>query len=184
MKNPYSPFHIIDQDKAPEEINLIVEVPTGCTVKYEYNKDYGIMELDRTLFGPNYMPINYCDVPRTWNSSDNDPLDAALYCSASLHPGTLVRGRVIGVMEMDDNGETDHKILCVASKDPRYKHVTDVDHLTEFEKSDLKTFMETYKIVQTGYGTVKVGRFLGKEEAYKIIRESMAEYDAKFPAQN
>lgn len=179
-QNPYSHFHIIPQDKAPEELNLIVEISKGDFCKYEYNKEYGIVELDRVLYGPNFFPVNYCDVPCTWNKSDNDPLDAVVFCSGNLQPGTLVKGRVIGVMEMEDNGEMDHKIICVAKKDPRYEHVKSVEDLQPYERKDMQTFFETYKVAQTGYGTVKVGRFLGADEAFTLIHTAMKDYEEKF----
>ena len=160
-------FHNIKQDKAPELINVLVEIAKGDYTKYEFNHEYGILELDRVLYGPLFYPVAYCDVPGTWNEGDNDPLDAVVFCSGNLLPGTLVRGRVIGVMEMVDNDEHDSKIICVADKDPRYKHVNSVDDLTDYEKKDLKSFMELYKIPQTGKDTVKVGDFKGKEEAYE-----------------
>lgn len=178
--NPYSHFHIIEQENAPKELNLIVEISTGESNKYEYNKEYGILELDRALYGPNIMPVNYCDVPQTWNVDDNDPLDAVVFTTHPIHAGTLVQGRVVGVMEMIDNGEKDYKIITVAKKDPRFNHVEHVDQLTEYQKKDIKTFMETYKYAQTGHGTVTVGEFLGPEEAYKIIEEAQQAYREKF----
>lgn len=179
-QNPYSHFHIIPQEDAPEVLNLIVEISKGDFCKYEFNKEYGIVELDRVLYGPNFFPVNYCDVPCTWNSSDNDPLDAVVFCSGALQPGTLVKGRVIGVMEMEDNGEMDHKIICVAKKDPRYEHITHVDQLQPYERKDMQTFFETYKVAQTGYGSVKVGKFLGPDEAYALIKEAQQEYVKMF----
>ncbi len=178
--NPYSPFHTIKQDKAPEELKLIVEISQGDANKYEFNKEIGILELDRVLYGPTFYPVNYCDVPGTWNNGDNDPLDAVIFSTYPITPGVMATGRVIGVMEMEDNGEVDHKIICVNKKDPRFDHVKDINNLTEYQKKDLKTFMEIYKIAQTGIGTVKVGEFLNKEKAYDLIRESIEEYKKKF----
>ena len=74
-----SHFYNIPQDKAPEVLNLIVEIQKGDINKYEYNKEYGVLELDRVLYGPTVYPVNYCDVPNTWNAGDEDPLDAALH---------------------------------------------------------------------------------------------------------
>jgi inorganic pyrophosphatase len=111
---------------------------------------------------------------------DDDPLDAVVFCSGNLLPGTLVSGRVIGVMEMEDNGEADSKIICVADKDPRYKHVNSVNDLTEYERKDLKSFMELYKIPQTGKDSVKVGEFKDASEAHKLIEESIKTYNEKF----
>ena len=173
-------FHTIPQDKAPEVLNLIVEIRKGEANKYEYNKDYGILELDRVLYGPSFYPVNYCDVPSTWNEGDNDPLEAVVYSTYPIEPGTLVKGRVIGVMEMVDNDEEDYKIICVNKKDPRFEHITHVDQLAPYDKKDLKTFFETYKIPQTGKDTVKVGNFLGPKEAYDHIKKAMAAYEKKF----
>ena len=178
--NTPSHFHTIPQNEVPKFLNLIVEIQKGDFNKYEYNHKYGILELDRVLYGPTYYPVNYCDVPGTWNSSDNDPLDAVVFATSHILPGVLVKGRVVGMLEMEDNNETDHKIICVAHKDPRYDHVKTVEDLTPFERKDLKTFMEIYKYAQTGPGTVKVGEFLGQEKAYDLIEKSVAEYKKKF----
>lgn len=175
-----SHFHIITQPKAPEVLNLIVEITKGDFNKYEYNKEFGILELDRVLYGPTFFPFNYCDVPQTWNEGDNDPLDAVVFSTGAILPGTLAKGRVVGVMEMIDNGETDHKIICVNAKDPRYDHVKTVADLTPYEIKDMKTFFEIYKIAQTGRDSVKVGDFHGPEVAYKLINESLAAYKKKF----
>ena len=180
MSKTHSHFHTIPQDKAPEEINLIVEIQKGDINKYEYNHEYGILELDRVLYGPTHYPVNYCDVPGTWNVDDGDPLDAVVFSTTTLMPGTLVKGRVVGMMEMIDNDETDHKIVCVAEKDPRYEHVKSVEDLSPFERKDLKTFMEIYKYAQTGPGTVKVGEFLATTQAHKKINDSIEAYKKKF----
>lgn len=173
-------FHSIPQDKAPEVLRLIVEIKKGDFVKYEYNHKLGVLEVDRVLYGPVHYPLTYCDVPQTWNKHDGDPLDAVVFTSGTIMPGTMVKGRVIGVMEMIDNNEQDHKIITVNDKDPRYDCIKTVDDLREWEKKDLVTFFETYKHAQTGPGTVKVGKFLGPKEAYKLIEEAMTEYRHKF----
>lgn len=175
-----SHFHTIKQDKAPKELNLIVEISRGDSNKYEYDHKLGILELDRVLYGPMHFPVNYCDIPGTWNKDDGDPLDAVIFATYPILPGVMAKGRVIGVMEMYDNDEKDFKIICVASKDPRYNDIHHVDDLREYEKKDIKTFFETYKHAQTGPGTVKIGEFLGPEEAYKIIEESIKDYKEKF----
>ncbi len=179
MSSP-SLFHKVQQDKAPDILSLIVEISQGDYNKYEYNHEIGVLEVDRVLYGPMFYPINYCDVPGTWNHGDNDPLDALLFSSQPIVPGALAKGRVIGVMEMIDNGETDHKIVCVNSKDPRYDHVNAVEDLTPYERKDIVTFFELYKIPQTGKDTVKVGDFLDKNKAGELIMESIKAYEEKF----
>lgn len=173
-------FHKIKQEKAPEILKVIVEIPRGDFVKYEYNHEYGVLEVDRVLYGPVFYPVVYCDVPGTWNKHDGDPLDAVVYTSGNIVPGALVTARVVGLMEMVDNDEIDHKIITVNEKDPRYKHIQDINDLPAYELKDLQTFMETYKYAQSGPGSVKVPGFKGKEDAYKFIREAMDEYNTKF----
>ncbi len=175
-----SHFHSIPQNKAPQILNLIVEISRGDFIKYEYNHELGILEVDRVLFGPVHFPIVYCDVPQTWNKEDDDPLDAVVFTSGNIVPGALVKGRVIGVMEMEDNGEMDNKIITVNEADPRYKDINHVDQLRPFEKKDMQTFFETYKYAQTGPGTVKVGNFLGPQKAYELIEQAIQDYREKF----
>ena len=176
----HSLFHAVEQKDAPEILKLIVEISQGDANKYEYNKDLGTLELDRVLYGPTFYPVNYCDVPQTWNEGDDDPLDAVVFSSYPIVPGALVKGRVIGVMEMIDNDEEDYKVICVNDKDPRYAHVEHVDDLQPYERKDLQTFMEIYKHAQTGPGTVKIGKFLGPKDAYELIEKSMKAYEEKF----
>jgi inorganic pyrophosphatase len=178
--NKQSLFHRIHQDDAPDKLSLIVEISKGDCNKYEFNHELGVLELDRVLFGPLVYPINYCDVPRTWNEGDDDPLDALLFNSAPLQPGSLVSGRVIGLMEMEDNGELDNKIICVSDKDPRYGHVKDIKDLTPYERKDIQTFFELYKVPQTGRDSVKVGDFLDKDAAATFINKCVAAYKQKF----
>jgi inorganic pyrophosphatase len=59
-------FHDIKQDKAPEILKLLTEISKGDFVKYEFNREYGILEVDRVLYGPVHYPVVYADVPQTW----------------------------------------------------------------------------------------------------------------------
>ena len=178
--NTQSLFHRIHQDDAPDKLTLIVEISKGDYNKYEFNHELGVLELDRVLYGPLFYPVHYCDVPGTWNDGDGDPLDALLFNSAPLVSGAVVHGRVIGMMEMTDNGELDNKIICVSDKDPRYEHVKDMDDLTPYERKDIKTFFELYKVPQTGRDSVKVGKFLGRDEAATFIATCVEAYKKKF----
>lgn len=173
-------FHRIQQHKAPDTLFLVVEISQGDYNKYEYNHELDVLEVDRVLYGPMFYPVNYCDVPGTWNEHDKDPLDAILFSSKPIVPGAMVTGKVIGGMEMIDDGEIDHKIICVNAKDPRFEHVHAVDDLTPYQRKDLVTFFELYKIPQTGKDTTQVGKFMNKEEAGAFIKECIDMYTKKF----
>lgn len=178
--NLNSHFHTIPQNKAPQILNLIVEIEKGGFIKYEYDHELGILVCDRVLYGPVHFPVNYCDVPKTWNKYDNDPLDAVVFTKGNIQAGTMCVGRVIGVMEMIDGGEKDNKIICVNNNDPRYDHINELKDMRDWDLKDMKTFFEIYKHAQKGAGAVTVGRFLGKKHAYKIIREAIKDYAEKF----
>ena len=77
-------FHGIKQDKAPQMLKLVSEIAKGDFVKYEYNNEYGVLEVDRILYGPVHYPVVYADVPRTWNTHDGDPLDAVVYTTGNI----------------------------------------------------------------------------------------------------
>ncbi len=177
-------FHRVQQTKAPEVLSLIVEISQGDYNKYEYNHDLDVLEVDRVLYGPMFYPVNYCDVPGTWNEHDKDPLDALLFSSQPIIPGAMVTGRVIGLMEMIDNGEIDHKIVCVNAKDPRFDHVQKIEDLTPYQRKDVVTFFELYKIPQTGKDTTKVGEFINKDGAGKFIMECIEAYKKKFASEH
>jgi len=176
----FSLFHRVAQTELPESLFLIVEIGQGDYNKYEYSHELGALVLDRVLYGPLFYPVNYCDVPGTWNEHDGDPLDAVLFSTAPITPGAIAKGRIIGAVEMVDKGEIDHKIICVNAKDPRFEHVKSVNDLTPYQKKDLVTFFELYKIPQEGKQVVEVGKFMEYEEAYKFIEECVAGYKKKF----
>ncbi len=173
-------FHRIQQKDAPEILSVIVEISEGDYNKYEYNHELGVLEVDRVLYGPLFYPVNYCDVPGTWNEHDKDPLDAILFSSRPIIPGAMVKGRVIGAMEMMDNGEIDHKIVCVNAKDPRFDYVKTIDDLTPYQRKDVVTFFELYKIPETNKDIIKVGKFMDRQEAGKFIMECIKVYKEKF----
>jgi len=87
--------------------------------KYEYDKKHNMIKLDRVLFSPFHYPGDYGLVPQTI-SEDGDPLDALVLVTNPTYPGILIEARPIGLLQMKDDGESDDKIICVSTNDPRY----------------------------------------------------------------
>src|SRR6266446_3763064 len=94
-------------------------IPMGSSVKYELDKDTGLLRLDRILYSAVYYPANYGFIPQTL-AEDDDPLDVLVLCQEAVAPLTLVSARVIGLMTMVDSGKRDHKIVSVAVGDPEF----------------------------------------------------------------
>ena len=100
-----------------EEFIAVIEIPKNSKVKYELNKETGVLEMDRILYTSTHYPANYGFIPRTY-ADDGDPLDVLVLCSQNIYPMTLVRCYPIGVIRMIDNGRHDDKIIAIPCSDP------------------------------------------------------------------
>jgi len=108
--------------KSEDEFNVIIEVPKGSRVKYELDKETGLIVFDRVLYSPMHYPANYGFVPQSlWE--DGDPFDVLVLGHESLVPGCLIKCRAIAVLDMVDSGEGDSKVLAVPIKDPRFESI-------------------------------------------------------------
>src|SRR5712675_1750621 len=112
----------------PQEFNTVIEIPFGSIVKYELDKETGLIRLDRILYSAVYYPANYGFIPQTL-AEDDDPLDVLVLCQEAVAPLTLVNARAIGLMTMIDGGKRDHKVLAVACGDPEFNSFRDAGEL-------------------------------------------------------
>jgi hypothetical protein len=85
-------------DKESGALNIIVETPKNGRIKYKYNEEYGMFQLDKSLpFGFSF-PFEFGFVPSTIGG-DGDPLDVLVLSDKATFPGCLVLGRVLGVLQ-------------------------------------------------------------------------------------
>lgn len=99
----------------PEEINVFVEIPQGSSIKYELDKETGVIIVDRFAYTSMFYPFNYGFIPNT-HAEDGDPVDVLVISTYPVHPGTLIPARPIGILEMEDEEGIDTKILAVPTK--------------------------------------------------------------------
>lgn len=160
-----------------EELNVVIEIPKLSRVKYELDKESGLIKVDRMLYSPMHYPANYGFVPRTlWD--DGDPLDILVLSHEAFVPGSLVDARPIGVLNMKDDGDSDAKILSVPIKDPRFANIKDITDLEPHILEEIGHFFKVYKDLQKK--KVVVEKWEGKESAYKAILHSFTLYNEKF----
>lgn len=164
---------IIAGKNVPEEINVLVEIPQGSSIKYELDKESGAFLVDRFLHTATAYPFNYGFIPQT-HAKDGDPVDVLLLSSISVVPGSVIASRPIGILEMEDESGADNKIIAVPTDkiDPYFAKTRDARDLDEPMKSRIKHFFQSYKELEPDKW-VKTGEFLGREDAFKEIRESM-----------
>lgn len=128
----------------PEVINCVVEVPKGGSLKFEYNEEYQIFELDRVLHSPLFYPCDYGFIPQT-RSEDGDHLDVLIVVTLPSFPGAVIPARPVGMLNMVDDKGKDSKILAVPVGDPRFKQVRDISDLGDHIPKEIGHFFEIYK---------------------------------------
>lgn len=161
-------------DNAPDEINVIIEVPMGGNpVKYELDKESGAMFVDRFLHTAMHYPCNYGFVPHTL-SDDGDPVDAAVLGQHIVAPGVVIASRPIGVLIMEDESGIDEKILCVPVDrlHPYYENVFSIDNVRPILLEQLAHFFSHYKDLEPGKW-VKVQGWEGVDKAKALIAEGI-----------
>ncbi len=170
----YNPWHSVNPGKnLPNIVRSIIEISKGSKGKYELDKESGLLKLDRVLFSAVHYPANYGFIPQTY-ATDGDPLDILVICSIDVDPLSIIESKVIGVMHMMDNEESDDKIISVANNDMSVNYINDIKELPPHTIVELKRFFEDYKKLEKK--EVVVQEFVGKERAYEIINESLENY--------
>ena len=161
----------------PHEVNVIVEVPIGGEpIKYEMDKDAGVLVVDRFLYTAMRYPGNYGFIPHTL-SGDGDPCDVLVANTRAIIPGAMLSVRPVGVLVMEDDAGQDEKIIAVpASKlTRRYDRVQSYTDLPDITIQQIQHFFEHYKDLEPGKW-VKVVRWGDRDDACRMIEEGMARY--------
>jgi inorganic pyrophosphatase len=160
----------------PREFLAVVEIPMGSSVKYELDKETGLLKLDRILYSAVYYPANYGFIPQTL-AEDDDPLDVLVLCQEAVAPLTLVYARAIGLMTMIDSGKRDHKILAVAINDPEYNGFVDATDLPAHRLNMLRRFFQDYK--QLEGKSVEVDDMQPVSATDAVINDALARYSTQ-----
>lgn len=163
-------------EKAPEEVNVVIEIPQGGSVKYEMDKESGVIFVDRILYTSMVYPFNYGFVPGTLEE-DGDPVDVLVLSYEPLMPGSVIRCRPVGVLLTRDEKGPDAKVVAVPSPqiDPRFSEINEIEKVPEAVKRKIEHFFEHYKELEPGKW-VKVEGWKGSEEARKRIKEAISRF--------
>jgi inorganic pyrophosphatase len=178
---------------------VFVEIVPSDTVKYELDKDSGLLKVDRPQLYSNVCPSPYGFVPRTLCGAqvaafaeektgrgglvgDDDPLDILLLTEKDFtHGNILVQALPIGGLAMLDGSEVDDKIVAVMVKDAVYGGVQDISHLPNLLVDRLKHYFLTYKQAPSeAHPACELTRVYGRDEAFEVIRRSQADYQDRF----
>ena len=157
-------------------INIVVEIPKGSSIKYEFDTATGFLFVDRKLYTAMNYPFNYGFIPKTLEM-DGDPVDALILGEDPVVPLSIVKSRPIGVLLTEDEEGQDSKVIAtpVSKIDPTFSKIDDIKDLPEYIENQITHFFEHYKELEEGK-FVKVKGWEGKQGAVKKITESMQRF--------
>ena len=162
----------------PEDIYVVVEIPMGSNVKYEIDKETGMVFVDRVLFTSMFFPFNYGFIPGTLEE-DGDPVDVVLLSHDPFVPGSIVRARPVALLEMEDENGYDSKVVAVPHEkiDNRFEGVRDVGDISDAVKERIRHFFEHYKELEKGKW-VRVKGWQGRDRACEVIKRAIERLQA------
>lgn len=158
----------------PNDIYVVIEIPANHDpIKYEIEKDYDALMVDRFMATPMFYPANYGYVPNTL-ADDGDAVDVLVVTPYPVVPGSVIRARPVGVLEMTDEAGSDAKVIAVPHDKltTLYKDVQEATDLPALLLEQIKHFFENYKDLEAGKW-VKVDGWADAAKAREIIVDAM-----------
>lgn len=178
MGEKMNPWHDVKLNlDETNELNCIIEIPALSKIKYEIDKESGLLKVDRILHSSVHYPCNYGLFPQTF-CDDGDPLDVLVIGQAAVFPLSIMRVRPVGVFRMIDQGKGDDKVLSVHVDDPEYNHIKKLSDLATHKIAEIKQFFESYKALEKK--AVEIRAVEDENSAARVIAESIAMYKEKF----
>lgn len=156
--------------KIPEDIYVIIEISSHSNpIKYEFNKKLNLLFVDRFIPTPMFYPCNYGFINQTL-SNDGDPLDALVHSPYPILPGSVIRCKPIGVLNMHDESGEDHKIITIPHPKTclEYSSIEDIQDLPSILKKQIIHFFEHYKNLENNKW-VKIIGWKNEKIAKEII---------------
>jgi inorganic pyrophosphatase len=177
-------------------VTCFIEIVPTDTVKYEVDKESGILKIDRpqkyssqcpTLYG--FIPRTFCgdgvgslcsrSVKRKAIRGDGDPLDVCVLTERPImHGDVLVTAVPIGGFRLIDRNEADDKIIAVLDGDVAYGGIKSVRSLPAGMLERIRHYFLTYKEIprKGARPTVEVTSLYDRAEAHRVIQQSMSDY--------
>lgn len=161
----------------PEDINVIIEIPANhAPIKYEVDKEMDALVVDRFMATPMFYPANYGYINNTL-ADDGDPLDVLVVTPYPVVPGSVIRCRPVGMLNMSDESGGDEKLIAVPHDKvcAQYKEIKEYTDLPALLLQQIEHFFENYKDLEPGKW-VKIDGWKGSKEALEVIKSSVANY--------
>ena len=188
------PWHGLDVGKnAPNIVNAYIEITPFDFIKYEVEKVTGYLKVDRphrtssqppSLYG--FIPKTYCgdrvrDLSPNATVGDGDPLDICIISERPINKSEVIlSAKIVGGIQMVDNGEADDKIIAVLENDNVWRSANDIDDLPEVLIERLRHYFLTYKLIPGQKSNVQIDEIYNREHAVKVVEASILDYDDEY----
>lgn len=195
-QNKAHPWHGVSRgERAPEEVTVFIEIVPRDTVKYEIDKATGYLKIDRPQQYSNVVPTNYGFVPQTFCgeriaalaraksgkniiAGDGDPLDILVLSEHHIPRGDiLLKAAPIGGFCLLDDGEADDKIISVLVGDKVFEQYREIAQLPKGIRQRIEHYFLTYKNLPDEPSVCEIAYSYGREAAYEVIEQAVADYE-------
>jgi inorganic pyrophosphatase len=157
-------------------VNVVVEIPAGSSHKIEWNRDLAVFQLDRVDPEVFAKPTNYGFIPQTLDE-DGDELDVLIITDKPLPTGVYLEGKIIGVMQFEDDGEVDDKVIVVPADDRNNGDaINTLEDIPAQLIKQIEYHFAHYKDLKKPGSTVVKG-FADVDTAKRIINESITRWN-------
>ena len=151
---------------------MIVEIPKGSNIKYEWSEEHQTLIVDRMIQTPVNYFFNYGFIPGTLGL-DGDPLDVVLLNCDAIYPLSRIAVKVLGMLETTDEHGEDNKIIAVPvdKVDPKSSCLHDLGDVCPHVQNQIKHFFQHYKDLEKNKW-IKVGEFCDRDTTIEHIKDS------------
>ncbi len=182
-----------------ETLSCYIEITPKDSVKFELDKETGLLKVDRPQKYSNFCPCLYGLLPRTYCGDrsgqysgeqinregiqgDGDPLDVCVLTEKGISYGNiLVQARPIGGFRIIDSGEADDKIIAVLEDDLVFGSIEDIEQCPATVLDMIQHYFLTYKatpehLINSHPAKIEIMGIYGKEEAQRVIQLAHEDY--------
>lgn len=201
-----SPFHDIPlHTKEGGIYNMIVEVPRWSNAKMEISTTEKLNPIKQDVkngqlrFVANCFPHNgylwnYGALPQTWEDpshlnaltqtkGDSDPIDICEIGSMIHSTGSVIQVKLLGILALIDEGETDWKIIGIDVNDPISNELDNIEDVEKKMPGLLKATVKWYRYYKTPFGSPPNdfafgGKIQDREFTHRIVEEVNLQWKA------
>lgn len=156
-------------------VNTVIEIPEGSILKIEWDRERACFRLDRVEPSIYAKPVNYGFIPQTLDE-DGDELDTLVVCDEPIPTGVWLEAKIIGVLNFEDDGDADHKVVVVPADDRNTgDSINRIRDLGARWQQKIEEHFTHYKDLKKP-GSTKVLGWGDREDAKKIIAQSIDRY--------